>query len=796
MPTFQKQPLFVYDEPITYNDLSGGINQGPSNEKIHDNQVRDAVNFHYMNRTLVKRLGGEVVKNFVFPDISLTLGKGFIQGVFLFVVAGEEYIIVIRDGFLYTGPFLEEEVQMDPLYISIDSKFFTTAYRLSPLNFTIGLPLIESGQVDYYEDHGGFIEHKTTESQTYYLVCQNFRPVEAVVHEDSLYIATGTRLLVVRPVNGALVAQVVDPYVVNSWEYLRVGFNFLSPFPELCVRNTDNVGALRVNNIICPTHTIFKGDDTTTFKVVADYEQGLRKFDYYFKWQWRKEEDEEWETEEFKESKDSFSVNPSSFDVGDIILVRCTVTRPFFLDKEEEGDPYEVDVARTTPAQTTVSFTVSAGTSAEYSPAPSAEYLDIHSCNRILSDGNKYILYGGVYTPSEWHKCVINNYSYISSPGNLDFQTHKGERIVSVAPLDGSLVVFAYNRNIGGTTHLVTGNGDDVELDQFYSPYKRKLIHGSIACDHPYTVQPIPNALVFKEGTNIWMLAARELAFDKVDFTLVNHQLNNVESALKFPNKAWTPGEEITLFSYVTPEYYALIDIDKETQWKMYFNQVVSYQEENEQTYPWLRDISPIFACNNVSVLKGIPTLFPKQKFEMVQLTGKDYSDLGKPFSCLLALKSYNMTYDNKVKLLDSVRIKLNRGYSGNLRHHLQVYNEEGYLILGERKSAFVDENTGDLVYATKSNYYDKDLDVMDLPALHVEEGSLNEAQLERGILTSRRYQANKRFPFLSASVIIEVSGAESYAFGSITFYYQNTNIPVKTLHKLYREIIREEDLE
>ena len=76
---FQKYPVYVYDEPVSYEDFTGGINTDPSNEHLTKNELRDCVNMHYLSGALVKRKGAKEIAKLI-SDVDLFN----IQGIFLF----------------------------------------------------------------------------------------------------------------------------------------------------------------------------------------------------------------------------------------------------------------------------------------------------------------------------------------------------------------------------------------------------------------------------------------------------------------------------------------------------------------------------------------------------------------------------------------------------------------------------------------------------------------------------------------------------------------------------------------
>ena len=109
------------------------------------------------------------------------------------------------------------------------------------------------------------------------------------------------------------------------------------------------------------------------------------------------------------------------------------------------------------------------------------------------------VLYGSAYNTGNWFKTVKFEYDYITIRNSLNFQTNKNERIVACLPLEGNIIVFADNPQLGGTIQKVYGNGDDYDnQDGFFSPFKKKIVNTVYSCDHPGSVQFVDNFVMFK----------------------------------------------------------------------------------------------------------------------------------------------------------------------------------------------------------------------------------------------------------------------------------------------------------
>ena len=130
---YKKYPIFVYNEPATYEDFSGGVNTDPSNENLTPNQLINCVNMHYSSGSLIKRRGAKLLSN-----LSSSEDLFNIQGVFIFTYR-ITYIIVAADGKLYKGFYNENgPIVLERLPIAIPS--YDRLLSINPADVTYGLP--------------------------------------------------------------------------------------------------------------------------------------------------------------------------------------------------------------------------------------------------------------------------------------------------------------------------------------------------------------------------------------------------------------------------------------------------------------------------------------------------------------------------------------------------------------------------------------------------------------------------------------------------------------------------------
>ena len=151
---------------------------------------------------------------------------------------------------------------------------------------------------------------------------------------------------------------------------------------------------------------------------------------------------------------------------GQELFVRCTLTSDFQLsydvqkkiynkDVDDYGD-YVADQAVAQYSKTHIKKTILADYDPNTVPVD-AQFLKVHSCTKVVSDGSKLLFYDDAYNSCEWYKTVVGQVNYLSYGGNLNFRTNKNEKLIGVVIFDKNIVVFSDNEQLGGNISVVTG---------------------------------------------------------------------------------------------------------------------------------------------------------------------------------------------------------------------------------------------------------------------------------------------------------------------------------------------------
>ena len=741
-----------------------------------------------------------------------------------------------------------------------------------------------------------------------YLIFQNHDNIEAATYNNKMYIATGTRFIVVELISNELVAHTIKPYSCNTEEIKNIGYNYLSPYPELCQSSRYDQVITSIGNVLA----IKKIGGRYTLTPQMNFAQGETENDYCFKWE--KKIGTEWYTlYAFKDNfytidgerikRDLFTIevedadkyqyrvsfaksfeqdikysngwdyNHGTYKVDDIITIpiseystktyRCVkehdpktvlwdntdyemtdllkhednnlyykdyvinafgeykpATTPLFsyststrtglamyakIDEDNykfichdtntivKGETYweeihtEEHIVRTN-GRIDTDWTINKIDGAYFGQGssilasdfiPNDTFNIIHTCKKITSDGNKFLLYDDKYNSGSWYKTIIDNPTYITDRGGLSFKTNKNESLIKVVSFNGNLIAFANADNVGGSIHMVTGNGDDWD-DQsgYYSPYRRKTINATVSCNNANTVQVCENILVFKYFDMLYYISGSELNNEVVSVYSCNDRIKHNNVFVKIP---W---DDNSCISEVTEDYYALIWKEKYTieddelildrpalKIKMYYK--LGKQQNEKIVYPWLRDESDYFNINHIVYIKGKPIYLYNNT--LTTFHTESYTDFDKIYTCKVHFRGEDLNYPKMYKLISNILVYYHRNQHSKIDFDLVVKNEAGHILLDNSVKRF---------------------SIQDLRALKAGDKIIDgEIRLDSTILDSKVFNTAYKFPCLLSDATIISENDKEFSISSITYNYITTETPDTTSYDLYSNILRPKEV-
>ena len=765
----KKYPLFIYNEPATYNDFKAGINTDPSNENLLPNELRNGLNLHYVTDTLRKRNGAVKILEMEYLN-----SINNVQGIFLLTI-DKTYIVVAADGKLFYNLYIPNtNVDLIELNITVsdNNKVANQQEDILIRNFDLN---------DI--DHEGYILSIPGEQKL--LRFQNNRLIEAVSSNDRLYIATGTRFVVVYlDVNNKLLAQVVNPYEPNGIEYVNIGPNLLSPYPEYHVKGSELNG---VKTQIHFVRAVALSSTQVEYEAIMTFEQGKTAEDYLFKWEYITENNEVIPLRinnnyVIYDSQNQFTkgLKKVSFVFADPskVIVRCSFAEEFkekFDDNGKlikltqlynEGTEYEYEDY--VPNQL-IGWFGAANSGIVLTPTKSVNdiWKTIQSCTKITSDGNKFLIYGDKYNSGQWFKTVIGNPFYITNRGGLSFKTTKNEELTKVILFKGIIVAFSNSQYLGGNISIVLGNGDDFNDGNQYSPYFRKIVNTVISTDNAYTVQVVENMIFFKYKDTMYMIEGSDLNNEIIEVHSINDKVKQNNRHVEIP---W---HDNNCISEITSDYYAVVwDEQKQIiknelivtraaiRAKIYYKR--GYMQGNKAYFPWLVDQSNYLNTRYLMYIDGKSTYLYNNL--LIQFDSNVYTDLDEPFETIIRMRAYDLNYPKFSKFINKVLLYYYRGPKQPLDIEIKLYNEAGYLLLQD--------------------------DVKDKKILH--DGSIiNDSILGSSIVESKTFNLAYKFPLLLSDCEIKINNTSDFSLSSITYNYTVATTPELTRPEVYKNIIR-----
>ncbi len=643
------------------------------------------------------------------------------------------------------------------------------------------------------------------------LVFQNFKNIEAATHKNVLYLATGTRIVeVYLNESNILVAYVTMPKAIDSYVGTEIGLNQFSPFPEQCFETFKDQAITSVNTITT-LHFQANGVDKYLLKPIMTLAAGESTNDYYFRWE--KLVNNQWlVVKRFKDNfyyvyiKDgvNFVLSKYSFDFSSLVVddanlyqYRVTIAKSFDVKESPTATSetvYEVESLKDISEKSVLDFKIDRVNGDFFGQALSVKYelasnnkfrfndstpeqlfLVIQSCTKVHADGNKFLFYSDAYNSGEWFKTIIDNPNYIALRGGLSFKTNKNESLVKVIAFAGNILAFANSENVGGSIHLILGNGDDVESDQYYSPYRRKTISPDISTDNANTVQVAENLLFFKNFDTIYFIQAGELNGERITLYSANDKIKQKNKLFEAP---WDDNNCIT---EINEDFYGIywpeknivenntvIKVREAQRFKLYYKY---YQNMNGKIFfSWLRDESRVFNAKHIFYVNGKPLVLYNNV--IVSFHENYYKDFNEIYPAKVVFKSYDLEKPKMYKLLDNIVLFYNRNQYTNVDFELDAFNEAGHNILTYRPPALTQNKT----------------------TLRVgDELNKNVVKLDSTIIDTKVINTPYKFPFLLIQVILSNISDSEFTFGSLTFNYSTVDIPDQNPYALYKDIVRKD---
>jgi hypothetical protein len=447
----------------SYLDYSGGRNSEISNENLKDNEYPTLDNVDLLSRGSLKRRTGR--------GKLLDIGAAT-QGMFFFFPStnSNPTLIIASAGKLY--------------YSNYNSTTFTQ------------IPITDGGTAWTF---------------------QTTSEIGAVQYKDTLYVATGTKMVKVTYASSTYTAVTVTPYQPTVMEAIYIGTNALADNPSQYI--ADGTAASLVVTGINPTDRTGSVNKATTMTAYINKPAGVTSVDY--KWEYKKSQDvtwtlgRDWTKETGGNNAKSWAFTPDTSTNWD---VRVTIR-----DDANQA---------TTVAYALTGWMVNQTTDNKANtPPPSG---GIQHCTRIMLYWDRLIMWGDDQNPYQMYISDLTNPTYFPTTNTISYDTGKLEPITTVVRFRDILVIFTKS-----TIQTLSGHTPE--------NFSRAIIHDGIGCIAGKSAVVAGGVVLFLSAEGVMQLKPNQfilevLNVNRIDIPIKSEiaAINNADaSAMLYDSQYW-----------------------------------------------------------------------------------------------------------------------------------------------------------------------------------------------------------------------------------------------------------------
>lgn len=409
-----------------YLDFSGGQNSAVSNERLNDNEFPLMLNVDNTGRGSAKTRYGRVDRGGPKRLLGSTVSKG--QGLFNFYRANvaEPVLIGAAHGQLY--------LMRRPVALGTIEK----------------INIVDGTDTDFR--------------------FQTQLPIEAAQYRDTLYIATGTKLVQLTYESNLYKAKTVEPYQPTVQEAIYIGTNGLAPDPDAYIQ--DGTGTLDVTGIKPASRNGSVNQDINMTAYINRPAGDSGTIDY--KWEYKRSSETTFPTTPFKDFTANAKTQAIKFDQPTKYDIKVTVRK----------------TGTTTPTKEYLltNFQVNATEN-----PPNMSMVGIQKCRKIILHWDRLLMSGDDTNPFQMYISHLQNPRYFPVSNTINFDFGKQEPITAVVRFQDMLVVFTRS-----TIQTLLGKSVD--------DYQRYLIHDGLGCVAGRTATVVGNNVLFLSHDGVYAL--------------------------------------------------------------------------------------------------------------------------------------------------------------------------------------------------------------------------------------------------------------------------------------------------
>lgn len=458
---------------------------------------------------------------------------------------------------------------------------------------------------------------------------QATKQIEAVQYLNTMYFATGTKLL---QYDGTT-CKIVDPYLPTTMEMMYVGANALSDTPEAHL--TDTIGLVPAIDYVYAVKATGVVNNPITVKVFSTKIDG-ETYEYAIQIQKATSTTDFPVPTSFKALDTDNSIATKGVTTSGDYIIRITMRKVGTTELLAQYDmEYKVNKVEDKKANTPVKST-------------------IHSCNRATVYWNRLVLYGDPTNPALIYISQVDAPNYMPALFTINFDSPKREGLTQLLPYRNGLLAFTKT-----STQLLTGSSPD--------DYKRSMLHTDLGCISPKGAAVMKNHVAFLSSQGVYILKTSSTTDDKAMVEKIDTKVANLVS--------------------LDPNAIAIFD---NNQYQLLFPSTKTRLRYYQDLDAWTKDTSDKFDFTNVWNIDG--TLYAQSDNMVYQFDESVYTDDHTPYVNSFESKAFGLgqPYHDK-KLKEFQMLVAPKGQ--NMVSTVQVFADEQSVTGVENGYATINQN-------------------------------------------------------------------------------------------------------
>lgn len=562
-----------------YTRFDGGMNTVSSNDKLSDRELRKAINVDILERGSPKRRAG-------MEEYLSGAFEGTPQGYFRYFQKDGSFVeIRAVGGFLYKD----------------------------------GAKLDITGLTE------GF---------------QATKVIDALQYGDTLYFATGTKLVEYREYEdeenpGTILkeAKVVEPYKPNSLDVLYIGTNALSDDPDAWIADGE-AEFLRLDGVSVDNRKGIVNEPSTFSAFVSKPPDSTINY----KFMYRKK-------------------GANSFTLGKDYSTESTWTFTF-----PTADKYEIDVyAREgTDTTTEVLYNIPEYEVFAQDENEEKEEYTLHGCTRLLLYWDRLIMYGDTEKPKRMYISDLENPRYFPASNSLDFESEKNGRLTELLKFRDFLIGFTEN-----TVQAVHGKEP--------RDFVRSTINTDLGCIADRAACVMENVVSFLSKDGIYSLVSTQVVEDRLNVERIDTKINN-----ELPD---SKNVRFVSFDKQLHVFYP----DEQKRFRFYY-----------ERGSWVMDVSPYLDFSNVYEWDG--KLYGVRSGGSVAVFNPSlFKDLEHVFESEIETRGFDFGDPLRTKKMKELQLLVGH-FKNNVGLKVYAFADSTVVLDPEKRYAIVDAN-GNVVW-------------------------------------------------------------------------------------------------